>query len=134
MNILLMMLIALVIYVTFDTVWVGVIATNFYKSKLGHVISSKIKLIPALIFYVVFIYGLVFFVIEPAISEDVIIGRLISLSATYGLVTYGAFNLLSKSTIKDWPTVITFLNILGGVIMSIIVSVGTYWIYGLIIG
>jgi uncharacterized membrane protein len=120
-------LIALPVFFAIDMVWLGLIAKNFYREKLGFLMGSSFNWIAAIIFYILFIAGLVFFVISPAISKQSWIHALLA-GAFFGLITYATYDLTNLATIKDWPLVITIVDLVWGMVLAGSVSVVTFLI------
>jgi uncharacterized membrane protein len=87
--------------------------------------KTDINWIAASIFYLIFVAGLVFFVIEPAISKGSYIYAL-KAGAFFGLITYATYDLTNLTTLKGWPIQITIVDILWGVILSASVSYIVY--------
>ncbi|MFA7702713.1 MAG: DUF2177 family protein, partial [Patescibacteria group bacterium] len=79
------------------------------------------------IFYLIFIVGLVLFVITPAIDKNSWQHALL-LGALFGLTTYATYDLTNLATLKDWPMIITFVDLLWGMTLAASVSVITYFI------
>jgi uncharacterized membrane protein len=50
-------------------VWLGLLAKNFYREQIGALMKTDINWIAAIIFYLIFIVGLVTFVIAPAVEK-----------------------------------------------------------------
>jgi uncharacterized membrane protein len=61
--------IALPVFIIFDMLWLGVIAKNLYKREIGHLMKDVVNWQAAIIFYLLFIVGLVFFVILPSVQK-----------------------------------------------------------------
>lgn len=70
-------LIALVVFFLIDLVWLVVVARKLYQQELGYIMSEKPNWIVAALFYLIFIAGLVFFVINPALEK--IVGHMLCL-------------------------------------------------------
>ena len=70
MNYIKMYVIAFVIFLAIDAIWLGLVAPKFYKSQIGHLMSEKPNLIAALVFYLLFIIGVVYFVVAPGIEAQ----------------------------------------------------------------
>lgn len=81
----------------------------------------------ALIFYLIFIAGLVFFVVSPAIDKKIWSQALLA-GAFFGLVTYATYDLTNLATVKDWPLIITIVDLIWGMTVSATVAVITYFI------
>jgi uncharacterized membrane protein len=108
-------------------VWLTLIAKNFYAKKIGYLMASNPNLIAAFIFYLLFIAGLVFFVITPALDKNNWTHALLA-GAFFGLVTYATYDLTNLATVKDWPLIITVIDLIWGTVLSATVSIATYFI------
>lgn len=130
MNYIKMYIIAFIAFIVIDGIWLLFISKNLYQANIGHLMADKAKLIPALIFYLIFLVGLVYFVINPSIeSKD--ISKLLIGGALFGLITYATYDLTNLATLKDWPIKITIIDLIWGTSLSTIVSYLTYIIYKL---
>ena len=89
--------------------------------------ADKAKLLPAAIFYVLFVAAMVYFVIAPALEHQNLT-RLILSAAIFGLVTYATYDLTNMATLRDWPLLVTVVDIAWGTFISLAVSVITYLI------
>jgi uncharacterized membrane protein len=129
MKFLLHFVIALVVFFAIDLVWLGLIAKNLYSKYLGFIMSEKVNWLAALIFYALFIVGLLVFVIEPAL-QDQNFTQLVLRAALFGLVTYATYDLTNLATLKDWPIQITIIDLIWGTTLSTLVSVISVFIIG----
>jgi uncharacterized membrane protein len=57
-------LIALPIFFIVDMIWLAVVAKNFYKSQIGFLMKPDVNWAAAIIFYLLFLVGVVLFVID----------------------------------------------------------------------
>ena len=53
----------------FDAVWLSIVANKFYKSQIGKLLLEKPDMTAAVIFYVIYVVGIVAFVINPALEK-----------------------------------------------------------------
>lgn len=120
-------LIALPVFLAIDMVWLTLIAKNFYSKYIGYLMSKNPNLWAALIFYLIFIAGLIFFVITPALDRRMWTHALFA-GLFFGLVTYATYDLTNLATVKDWPLLVTIVDLLWGISVSAVVSVATYFI------
>ena len=104
-----------------------VVAPKFYKAQIGHLMADKAKLLPAAIFYVLFVAAMVYFVVAPALEHQNLT-RLIVSAAIFGLVTYATYDLTNMATLRDWPLLVTVVDIAWGTFLSLAVSLITYLI------
>lgn len=119
--------IALPVFFVIDMIWLGLVAKNFYNSQIGFLMTSKINWIAAIIFYLLFIIGLVVFVIIPAVEKNSLI-KAMFFGALFGLVSYATYDLTNLATIKNWPLLVTIIDLIWGMVLGSLVSVITYFI------
>ncbi len=113
-------------YILLDLIWLGYVAGSYYREKLDHFLASDPRMVPALLFYLLFVLGNVFFVTRP-ILESPTIREFLFRGCLYGLVTYGTYDLTNYATVRDWPVSVTILDLLWGVMISFIVSALGYY-------
>lgn len=94
--------------------------------------AKKADLKAAVLFYTLFIIGLVYFVVQPAVNNSSLANALSS-GALFGLVSYGTYDLTSQAIIKDWPWVVTVVDLLWGTFICASVSGLAYIIANAII-
>ncbi len=117
MNNLKIYLITVVVFFLVDIVWLGFISKNLYKKYLGNLMAPNVNWTAAIIFYLLFISGLVFFVINPALAKDSL-KYAILVGGFFGLITYSTYDLTNLSTLKDWPVNITIIDIIWGTFLN----------------
>jgi uncharacterized membrane protein len=120
-------LVTLPVFFTIDMVWLGLIAKNFYAKYIGFLMKSDVNWVAAIIFYLLFIVGLVLFVVSPALKDSSWTHALLY-GALFGLITYATYDLTNLATIKDWPLVVTIVDLLWGTTLAALVSVISYFI------
>jgi len=120
-------LIAFPVFLAIDMVWLTLVAKNFYSKQIGYLMAKNPNLFAALIFYLIFIAGLIVFVITPALDKKMWTQALLA-GAFFGLVTYATYDLTNLATVKDWPLIITVVDLLWGITVSASVSIITYLI------
>ncbi len=119
--------IALPVFFAIDMFWLGVISKNFYKQQIGFLMTNNVNWTAAIIFYLLFIFGLVVFVISPALVKSSIQYAMV-FGALFGLITYATYDLTNLATIKDWPLTITVVDMIWGSVLASSVSTLTYYI------
>ena len=119
--------IALPVFFAIDMVWLGLIAKNFYRDQIGFLMKSEINWTAAVVFYLLFIVGLVVFVITPAIEKNSWMHALL-FGALFGLITYATYDLSNLATLRDWPLLVTIVDLAWGATLAASVSTITYFI------
>ena len=104
-------LVTTVVFFLVDIVWLGFISKNLYSKYLGHLMAPRVNWIAALIFYALFIVGLMFFVINPALAKKSLSYAIVA-GGLFGLIVYSTYDLTNLATIKDWPLNITIIDIM----------------------
>lgn len=117
--------IALPVFLAIDMLWLGVIARNFYKQQIGSLLKDDVNWMAALIFYVIFLCGLIVFVIQPAMDKKSWIDAL-KFGALFGLVTYATYDLTNLAVAKNWPLPVTIVDLIWGTVLSASVATLTY--------
>ena len=120
-------LIALPVFFIIDMIWLGLVARNFYRNQIGFLMKTNINWVAAILFYLLFIAGLVFFVLTPAIEKRSLNYAILA-GAFYGLLTYATYDLTNLATLKDWPLLVTIVDLIWGMILSVSVSLISYLI------
>ncbi len=112
-----MFLITFVVFMIIDLIWLGFIAKNIYRKYLGHLMKKNVNWLAAIIFYCIFIVGLIFFVIDPALQKENIRYAFLA-GGGFGLVTYGTYDLTNLATLKEWPMNVTVIDLIWGTVLS----------------
>ena len=81
----------------------------------------------AIIFYLLFIAGLITFVISPAVERQSW-KYAIHFGAFFGLLTYATYDLTNLAVTKDWPLLVTIVDLVWGAVLAASVSAVTYFI------
>lgn len=110
-------------------VWLGLVAKDFYRAQIGALMKSDANWAAAVIFYLIFIAGLVAFVISPAVEKGSWTHALL-FGALFGLVCYATYDLTNLAVAKDWPLLVTIVDLAWGAVLAASVSVATYFIAG----
>ena len=106
--------IALLFFFIIDVFWIYFVATPMYKQEVG--VLMELKVPPALIFYVIFLLGLIFFVINPNQNNTLI--NVFLIGAFFGLVTYGTYDLTVYASMNIFSLKLVIADILWGMLLS----------------
>ena len=118
---ILLYFITLAVFFVIDMIWLGVVAKGFYRRNLGLMMSPKVNWIAAMLFYLLFIVGLLVFAIRPALVAGVPINALFY-GALLGLISYATYDLTNLATLKDWPLIVTVIDLIWGTVLGGAVS------------
>lgn len=120
-------LLTLVAFFAIDMVWLGWIARNFYQQHLGFLLRSSPNWTAAIIFYLLFVMGILVFVVVPGLQAGSMRKTLL-LGAFFGIITYATYDLTNLATVKDWPWIVTVVDIAWGCFLATSVGFAGYMI------
>ncbi len=115
--------ITLVVFMAIDAVWLTQMASRLYQPTIGHLLAPQPDLFAALIFYLLYILGMVVFTVKPAQVEPSLkaaAGR----GALFGLVAYATYDLTNQATLQNWPWIVTLIDLVWGTFLTATATVG----------
>ena len=110
-------LVSFITFLVLDAIWLGLVARGVYSKHLSLYLTDNVIWSSALIFYVIFNIGLLIFVILPSIDKNSYM-TLVVYSLLYGLVTFATYDLTNLATIKDWPIIVSVVDMLYGMFVA----------------
>jgi uncharacterized membrane protein len=120
---------AAVVFLAIDLVWLGVVAKAFYRDQLGPLMAPSINWTAGLAFYVLYVAGLLVFVIEPALSHGARgWSQALLMGAFFGLVCYATYDLTNLATLRGWPAALSFLDMTWGAALTGVAASLATWI------
>jgi uncharacterized membrane protein len=119
--------ITLIAFLAIDSLWLGLVAPSFYRSQIGYVMAEQPNFLAAGLFYLIFIFGLVFFVVEPGVCEQTLM-QAVMRGALFGLVTYATYDLTNLATLEGWPVLLTIVDMIWGTVLSSLVALVSVWV------
>jgi len=120
-------LLTAVVFFAIDLVWLGVVAVNFYQRHLGSLLAEQVRWVPAILFYLIFIAGLLVFAVQPGLSAGSL-GRAAVLGAFLGFMAYATFDLTCLALFKNFPVVVVVVDMIWGSCLTAVVSSAGYGI------
>jgi uncharacterized membrane protein len=124
--------IAVVVFFAIDMLWLGVIAKDIYQKYLGKLMAKEINWPVAILFYLVFITGLVYFAIAPAVGDSWTFAA--ALGGAFGFFTYATYDLTNYATLKNWPREIVVIDMIWGTVLGAAVATITHLVYAQFVG
>lgn len=115
----------LVVFFAVDIIWLGLVARTFYRKQLDFLLAPNTNWIAAIAFYLLFILGILVFVVVPGLEDDSLKTTLLR-AALFGLITYATYDLTNLATVKDWPVLVTVVDLVWGIVLSVTVSLVSF--------
>jgi uncharacterized membrane protein len=113
--------IALMIFLAIDALWLSTVGKTFYTGEIGQLLLDRPRLEYALMFYLLFIAGLMVFVLRPSLAANSMAEALL-LGGFYGLVCYATYDLTNFATLKGYTLRLAVIDMIWGASLSASVS------------
>lgn len=109
---------SLIVLVLIDLTWLNISAKRFYAPYLGDLLAKNIQVVPIVLFYLLYALGITVFVVLPGLEGSFSLIKLFSLGAFLGLIAYGAYDFTNQATLKNWPMIVTIVDLIWGCILT----------------
>lgn len=110
-----------------DAIWLGVVIKDFVLRELGNLILTAPRKTPAILFYLLYVFGVVVFAVLPALDSNSPT-RAIVLGALLGLVAYATYDLSNLATLKNWSVRFVLVDVSWGAVVTALASVSGFLI------
>jgi uncharacterized membrane protein len=104
------------VFLMLDGGWLALVGPRLYRPEIGVLLAEKIQAPPAILFYLIYVAGLVYFAVEPGLAEG--LAKAAIAGAALGLVAYGAYDLTCQAVMKTWSTKVTLADMGWGAFAS----------------
>jgi uncharacterized membrane protein len=104
------------VFFVIDLLWLGLVARNFYRTQLKAFLSPQVNWPAAIIFYLIYIVGILFFAVRPAVAASAWT-KAFYLGALYGFFSYATYDLTNMATLENWPLKVVVVDIIWGVVL-----------------
>jgi len=116
----------LIAFFAIDMVWLGLVARTFYRKYLGFLMAPNPNWLAAILFYLLFVVGVLVLAVLPGLEAGSLKTTLLR-GALFGLVAYATYDLTNLATVKDWPLIVTVVDLIWGTVLSTAVSCAGYF-------
>ena len=117
---------AAVVFGVLDALWLGWAGENFYRPRLGDMLADSFRMVPALIFYALYIAAIVWFAVRPGIAGG--IGAAALNGALLGAICYATYDLTNQATLRHWSATVTIADIAWGAFATAIAASAATWV------
>lgn len=105
------------VFMAIDAVWLKLAAQRLYRPLMGALLLDNFKPLPALLFYLVYIAGIVIFAVSPAFGTE----RWTTATgygALLGFLAYATYDLTNQATLRNWPVFVTIVDLSWGTFLT----------------
>jgi len=109
--------VAAVVFVILDFGWLTLMGQRLYQNEIGQLLTKQVRWLPAVAFYLIYIAGLVFFAVRPALASGQLTTAALN-GAVLGLVAYATYDLTNQATMAVWSTKVTVADLIWGAVIT----------------
>jgi uncharacterized membrane protein len=109
--------VTLAVFAAVDLLWVWGISRRLYRTNLEGLLRAKFNVISAVVFYLLYIIGLMVFVIVPAFNNTSL-GQAMGMGVLFGMFTFGTYALVNLAVIRDWSLLIVLVDLIEGMFVT----------------
>ncbi len=114
------------VFLIIDVIWLSFATKSFYRPLLGDLISDKPVIWAAVLFYILYMFGMAIIVIQPCIETSGL-SKSLFIGFIFGLVAYGTYNLTNMAVIKNWSPTVVFVDMFwGGALTAFSATTGLF--------
>lgn len=115
----------LAVFLVLDLSWLGIIAKDFYRSSIGHLMADSFNIPAATVFYLLYLVGVIVFAVSPGVDAQSL-GKTAALGALFGFFCYATYDLTNLATLKDWPVPMSLVDMAWGTFLTSVVASAGY--------
>jgi uncharacterized membrane protein len=123
----------LIVLVGVDAIWLSSMVDRLYRPAMGDMLTSDVRLIPAIAFYLIYAAGLAFLAVRRGLLSGSC-NAAVLYGAVTGFTAYATYDLTNQSTLKNWSTSLTIADLCWGTFLSATASGAACWITGRLVG
>jgi uncharacterized membrane protein len=110
-----------------DMIWLGFVAKGFYRKNLGQLLRPDVNWTAALVFYMLYIGGILIFATMPALEKNSLYQAVV-LGGLFGFFAYATYDLTNLATLKGWPLNVVIVDIIWGIVLTASVAAASFLI------
>ncbi len=104
-------------FLAIDFIWLSATGDRLYRPILKDILIDGFRPAPAILFYLVYVAGLVYFAVRPGALAESWRMALID-GAIFGFCAYATYDLTNQATLRNWSTTLTLADLAWGTILS----------------
>jgi len=115
------------VFLAIDMIWLGFAARGFYRNNLGHLLRPDVNWAAAIVFYLLYIAGIMIFAVMPALEGNSL-RRAVLFGGLFGFFAYATYDLTNLATLKGWPLNVAVVDIIWGIVLTASVAAAGFFI------
>ncbi len=127
MNIAIAWIVTAVVFGIADAIFLSQVAQRVYRPLIGEILRPDVGIAAAAAFYLIYVSGLVFFAVSPALEKQSFMTAIVS-GAALGFVAYATYDLTNQATMRVWDVRVTLIDMAWGAFASALAAGAAYFI------
>jgi len=111
----------LLVFLGMDFVWLTVMTPRLYEPAIGPLMAAKPNMVAAVLFYALYMVGLVVFAVRPAVKKRDWQSAA-GLAALFGFLAYGTYDLTNLATLRGFTIRLTMADMVWGAVVSAVAA------------
>ena len=113
-------------FLALDFIWISIATPRLYQPYLGPLLAEKPNLGVAVVFYLVYVVGLIALAVLPGLREGSALGA-VWRGALLGLLAYATYDLTNLATIQGWAWQVSAADLVWGTALNTVVATIGYF-------
>ena len=118
---------AMAVFLTMDAIWLGLVSGSLYAGVLGGLMLPGFRIVPAVLFYLLYVTGIMVFVLPPA-RLRASLGAAAAFGAFFGVCAYGTYDLTNQAVLAVWTARLTMIDMAWGACVTAAASLAGAWV------
>jgi uncharacterized membrane protein len=105
------------VFLVLDFIWLGTMVNAYYKPRMGELLLEQPRLGVAVLFYAIYVVGVVAFAVLPALREGDWTRALWG-GALFGFCAYATYDMTNLATLKGFSSEVALVDMVWGTVVS----------------
>lgn len=127
MQILTLYLFTAIFFLAVDAVMLKNVMRPLFETRISHLLLDDLRIVPAAIFYLFYVGGVVWFVSAPALRAGAPMQALWN-GAILGAMAYGTYEFTNYATLRDWAPKMVMVDVAWGTVLTGVAALVGVWI------
>jgi uncharacterized membrane protein len=106
-----------IVFLVLDLIWLGTIASSFYREQMGDLMAPQFNILAAVLFYALFLVGVMIFAVQPALTDGGV-PRALMLGAMFGFFCYMTYDFTAAAVIRGYPMKLALVDTAWGTFLT----------------
>lgn len=117
MQTLILYLATAAVFLGLDAIMLKTVMRPLFASHIGDMLAQELRLVPAALFYLAYVGGVLWFVSLPALREGAPMNALLA-GAALGAMAYGTYEFTNYATLRDWHWQMVAVDVTWGAVLT----------------